>query len=90
MPRPAPARCLVCRRPLADPGPPGAPAAAPSRPAHAPFCSERCKMVDLGRWLEGEYRIPGEDLASLDPSELARLEGAARAEETGEDVDPDR
>ncbi len=47
-------------------------------------------MVDLGRWLEGEYRIPGEDLASLDPSELARIEGAARAEETGEDVDPDR
>jgi uncharacterized protein len=23
-----------------------------------PFCSHRCKMVDLGRWLNGEYRIP--------------------------------
>ena len=22
-----------------------------------PFCSERCKMVDLGRWLDGTYRI---------------------------------
>ena len=23
-----------------------------------PFCSERCKLVDLGKWLGGEYRIP--------------------------------
>lgn len=23
-----------------------------------PFCSERCKMVDLGKWLGEEYRIP--------------------------------
>ena len=24
-----------------------------------PFCSDRCKLADLGRWLEGDYRIPG-------------------------------
>ncbi|MGH9905711.1 MAG: DNA gyrase inhibitor YacG [Pyrinomonadaceae bacterium] len=24
-----------------------------------PFCSERCKMVDLGRWVNEEYRVPG-------------------------------
>jgi endogenous inhibitor of DNA gyrase (YacG/DUF329 family) len=24
----------------------------------APFCSQRCKDVDLGRWLNGDYRIP--------------------------------
>jgi len=23
-----------------------------------PFCSERCQLVDLGRWLSEEYRIP--------------------------------
>ncbi len=23
-----------------------------------PFCSEHCKMVDLGNWLSGNYRIP--------------------------------
>ena len=23
-----------------------------------PFCSERCKLVDLGNWLDGAYRIP--------------------------------
>lgn len=22
-----------------------------------PFCSPRCKLVDLGRWLDGKYRI---------------------------------
>ena len=22
-----------------------------------PFCSERCKLIDLGKWLEGEHRI---------------------------------
>ena len=23
-----------------------------------PFCSERCKLIDLGRWLDGKYQIP--------------------------------
>ncbi len=23
-----------------------------------PFCSPSCKLVDLGRWLDGAYRIP--------------------------------
>ncbi|HEX2972556.1 MAG TPA: DNA gyrase inhibitor YacG [Tepidisphaeraceae bacterium] len=23
-----------------------------------PFCSERCKLIDLGRWLGGKYQIP--------------------------------
>ena len=29
-----------------------------------PFCSERCHLVDLGRWLGEEYRIPDEPDAS--------------------------
>ena len=29
-----------------------------------PFCSERCKLIDLGDWLAEEHRIPGE----LDPN----------------------
>ena len=24
-----------------------------------PFCSARCKDIDLGRWLSGRYVIPG-------------------------------
>jgi len=23
-----------------------------------PFCSERCKQIDLGHWVAGSYRIP--------------------------------
>jgi len=25
-----------------------------------PFCSERCRLMDLGKWASGEYRIAGE------------------------------
>jgi endogenous inhibitor of DNA gyrase (YacG/DUF329 family) len=24
-----------------------------------PFCSPRCKLVDLGRWIDGKHTIPG-------------------------------
>lgn len=27
---------------------------------YRPFCSERCKMIDLGTWANEGYRIPGE------------------------------
>ena len=26
-----------------------------------PFCSERCKLIDLGNWATGSYRIPVEE-----------------------------
>ncbi len=32
-----------------------------------PFCSERCKLIDLGSWMEERFRIPG-DLAPDDDS----------------------
>ena len=25
-----------------------------------PFCSERCKLIDFGRWANEEYSVPGE------------------------------
>lgn len=28
---------------------------------HRPFCSERCKLIDLGEWFTEEKRIPGEE-----------------------------
>jgi uncharacterized protein len=27
--------------------------------ADFPFCSERCRLVDLGNWASGKYVIPG-------------------------------
>ena len=26
----------------------------------APFCSERCKLLDLRNWVDGRYRVPGD------------------------------
>ena len=33
----------------------------PASPATAPFCSPRCRDVDLNRWLSGKYVIPGRE-----------------------------
>jgi uncharacterized protein len=43
-------RCPVCDAP------------SPPRDANPawPFCSDRCRLQDLGRWLGEAYRIPGE------------------------------
>lgn len=27
---------------------------------YRPFCSRRCRLIDLGEWLEERHRIPGE------------------------------
>lgn len=34
---------------------------------YRPFCSRRCKMVDLGNWLDGVYRVTTPTDA-IDPS----------------------
>jgi len=33
-----------------------------------PFCSERCKMIDLGAWATETYRVPGELVEPEDDS----------------------
>jgi endogenous inhibitor of DNA gyrase (YacG/DUF329 family) len=42
--------CVLCRR-------------RPIDPAWRPFCSERCKLMDLARWADGEYRVPDRTVA---------------------------
>jgi len=50
MSAPKRARCPTCRKAVkTDPE---------SRPADFPFCSERCRLLDLSKWLKGEYGIP--------------------------------
>lgn len=39
--------CVYCRKRPAD-------------PRWRPFCSERCKLIDLADWADGKYRIPAE------------------------------
>lgn len=41
--------------------------AYPDNP-YAPFCSERCKLIDLGKWLGEEYRI--ESTSPLVPDDI--------------------
>ena len=38
----------------------------PASPATLPFCSPRCRDVDLNRWLSGSYVIPGRENAEDD------------------------
>jgi len=28
---------------------------------YRPFCSDRCRVIDLGAWAQERYRIPGEE-----------------------------
>ena len=38
-----------------------------------PFCSERCKMIDLGKWFQEDYTIASkEPLADEDIDKVAR------------------
>jgi endogenous inhibitor of DNA gyrase (YacG/DUF329 family) len=55
-------RCPTCGR---------IPAPLPANVAW-PFCSDRCRLADLGRWLGETYRIPGDpagDLAGSPPDD---------------------
>jgi endogenous inhibitor of DNA gyrase (YacG/DUF329 family) len=56
-------RCPICKEPTAA--------------AYRPFCSARCRDIDLSRWLRGVYAIPG--------AEQAPGEGAAKRDESDED-----
>jgi endogenous inhibitor of DNA gyrase (YacG/DUF329 family) len=40
-------KCPICKKEvkLGDP--------------EVPFCSERCRLIDLGNWASGKYVIPG-------------------------------
>jgi uncharacterized protein len=39
----------------------------PAQPATRPFCSPRCRDVDLNRWLTGSYVVPASEDDEEDP-----------------------
>ena len=45
-------QCPTCKKIVPEP------AANQEVSPHFPFCSDRCKLIDLGRWLDGKYQIP--------------------------------
>jgi endogenous inhibitor of DNA gyrase (YacG/DUF329 family) len=50
MPQPP---CVFCRKHPVD-------------PVWRPFCSERCKLLDLARWADGAYRVAAEPIPDPD------------------------
>lgn len=47
-------RCPICKTSIEE-------SEGPRQVCMFPFCSERCKLIDLGRWLDGKYQIPAEE-----------------------------
>jgi len=39
-------KCPQCGKEIKDPKQPG-----------RPFCSDRCKLIDLGKWISEDYRV---------------------------------
>jgi uncharacterized protein len=67
-----PLACALCKKPV-----------LPRAQNDAyPFCSQRCRMVDLGRWLGEEYRVS----ARMDVAEDELPEGQLRPS-AGDDTD---
>ncbi|UNM06808.1 MAG: DNA gyrase inhibitor YacG [Holosporaceae bacterium] len=54
------ARCPLCRKDTLH--------------AFRPFCSHKCKMVDLYRWVSGHYVIPGDPEQVLEKEKEEALE----------------
>lgn len=61
--------CARCKTPV--------PMEAALRPAGFPFCSERCKMADLGKWFGEEYVVP----APIAPDDYEAIEAVIRAQQ---------
>lgn len=51
-------RCPICRQTV------------PRTNAEFPFCSERCRLIDLGKWASGAYVV---STPVLDPDEVEGL-----------------
>jgi uncharacterized protein len=44
-------KCPICKKEF------DAPARHPEKTKYFPFCSERCKLIDLGAWLDADYKV---------------------------------
>ena len=62
-------KCPICKKSFDD-------STAVQLGSFFPFCSDRCKLIDLGRWLDGAYQIPidtndddAQDESAIDPVE---------------------
>lgn len=50
-----------------------------------PFCSERCRLIDLGQWADESYKIPTKINTDLNPEDFAaEIELDAHNDDEGE------
>ncbi len=50
-----------------------------------PFCSERCRLIDLGEWLSESYAVPVEKLSEEEIQTLEQLVHEKDSTEKNED-----
>lgn len=55
----------------------------PSEMRTRPFCSKRCRDIDLSRWLKGTYAIPGGQVEADEDGEEAAFRSRERQGEHG-------
>lgn len=51
---------------------------------YRPFCSERCKLIDLGQWLSESYTVPVEKLTEEESQTLEQLINEKESDDTAE------
>src|SRR5262249_2722963 len=51
---------------------------------HFPFCSDRCRLIDLGKWASGGYKISS---PILDPEVLENLQSRGETRPKADDED---
>ncbi|WP_035347828.1 DNA gyrase inhibitor YacG [Edaphobacter aggregans] len=49
-----------------------------------PFCSDRCRLIDLGKWASGDYKV---STPIQDPDLLEELSRSQRNKPNGSDED---
>jgi endogenous inhibitor of DNA gyrase (YacG/DUF329 family) len=61
--------CRICGKTIVVPAPADDVENAPL-PPNFPFCSERCRMADLGRWFAEDYRVGRPERGSGDAGDV--------------------
>ncbi len=53
---------------------------------HFPFCSDRCRLIDLGKWASGTYKISS---PVLDPDLLEESAGQSQRSRSHSEINQD-
>ncbi len=56
----------------------GRPASLATDNRARPFCSDRCRLIDLGQWFNGGHAIPGEPAESAEDNPGSDEDGTPR------------